>query len=152
MPIDVFNTTGDDTQMSIKNRIKISVGCIWLFASINSYAWPFNSKLTAYRCPTAPAANACDSNCWEIDGGKVEFRVDVKQKLVMNASFKNGSQIGSGNYENCKVFDKENWICGERSDYSISEQKMSNGIFTSSLTIFPAKIGGKLDLSYSCAK
>lgn len=112
----------------------------------------FSSKLTFYRCPTAMAANSCDSNCSEKDKLKMEFKVDVKQKLVFYSQFRDGVQVGSGNYENCKTFDQENWVCKSEFPGAIFEEKMSNGIFTSSSTIFPARVGGRLDLSYHCAK
>ena len=152
MPIDVFNTTGDDTQMTIKNKIKLGVGCISLLVCANVLAWPFSPKLTYYRCPNSMTANSCDSNCTEMNGIKMEFKVDVKQKLVFYSQFKDGSQIGSGRYENCNTFDKENWICKTEYPGAIFEEKMSNGIYIASSTIFPARMGGKLDLSYFCAK
>jgi hypothetical protein len=133
-------------------RLKLGAVVIALLTSMNSYAWPFSSKLTYYKCPTEPAANACDSNCREIDGGKIEFKVNVKQKLVLYAAYKNSSQVSSGYYEHCKIFDKDNWVCGDESPNGILEQKMSNGIFTSSGRMYPVNPKGKLELSYSCAK
>ena len=154
MPIDVFNTTGDDTQMSIKSRMKLSIGGIWLLMHVNSFAWPFDGKLDVYKCPSSVAANACDDSCQKMNDAKVKFKVDLKQKAVLPSYYKNGNQVSSSIFDGCKVFNDENWVCSgdDKTPGVIAEQKMVNGVFTSTFTILPLNPRAKIETSSSCAK
>lgn len=138
----------------MKYQALLLVGWLLLLCTPNVFGWPFDEKLNVYECTTSAAAHACDSTCKNL-GMEVEFKVDVKQKIVLSTWYKNGSQASVNSYENCKIIDKKNWVCKDKEVEgmpSIGVQKMGNGVFTSSLVIFPMNKNGKIFNSYSCAK
>ena len=140
--------------MSLNNRIKLSIGGIWLLMHVNSFAWPFDRKLDVYKCPSSVAANACDDSCQKMNDLKVKFKVDLKQKAVLASYYKNGNQVNSSIFDNCKVFNDENWVCGadNRTPGVIAEQKMVNEVFTNTLMMLPLNPRAKIESSSSCAK
>jgi hypothetical protein len=123
-----------------------------LFISINSFAWPFDGKLDLYACEDSLSANSCNSSCRRSGDVQLEFKIDMKQNIVFFTAYKGGLQGNSGSYDNCKIIDKQNWICKTDDEMGGTlEQKMINGVYTSSVVIFPRN-RSKLYTSYSCAK
>jgi hypothetical protein len=140
--------------MSIKNRIKLSVGGIWLVMHGYAFAWPFDGKLDIYKCTSSVGANACDDSCKKMNDAKVKFKVDGKQKAVLASYYKNGNQVSSSIFDGCQIFNDENWVCsnGDKTVGIIAEQKMVNGVFTDTFTMLPLNPRAKIESSSSCAK
>ena len=140
--------------MSTKNIIKISIGSMWLLMNGYSFAWPFDGKLDLYKCSSTVAANACDGGCQKMNEAKVKFKVDIKQKAVLASYYQNGNQVSSSIFDDCKIFNDQNWVCsnGDQTVGITAEQKMVNGVFTNTLIMLPLNSRAKIESSGSCAK
>lgn len=136
--------------------MRIIISSLFLLASFEVMAWPFDGKLNYYKCPTSEAAHSCNSFCNKVLGGQMQFKVEQARNIVIYTAFKDGEVASSGTYNNCKVIDSKNWICKDDETTSsaviISESKMNNGIYAGIWMVLPANRGAKIPSSYSCAK
>ena len=108
--------------------------------SMTAHAGWFDKKLTVYGCPNAEAGKSCSNKCTKLKEVNVNFLVDKSQKTVLKKVYLEGRLTQSETFQNCKIFNEDNWDCSKRDEESlrgvglivtITEDKMADGIYMS---------------------
>jgi hypothetical protein len=96
--------------------------------SISAPAALFNSRLSAYACPSNILAVSCGAPCTRAIDIEVEFTVNKKDKAIQMVYFMKGKQADSSILDKCIIFDDKNWSC---EGGVLGPDRMINGIFSS---------------------
>ncbi len=103
---------------------------ICLFFSSNAIS-SNDMKLKGYHCPTAADAKSCSSRCIQKKDLHFEFKVNIKNSIVISNMYSNNELFHSVPLDNCKVVDNKNWICTIDTPPSVAQtNSMINGVFS----------------------
>jgi hypothetical protein len=93
--------------------------------SCSSYA----KQMKVYSCDLIDDAESCSKNCRFDPETLYEFMVEKNNKIVLWKVFEKGRYVGSRTYDNCRIFDENNWDCSKDEGISRIIKKMTNGIY-----------------------
>ncbi len=105
---------------------------ICLFFSSNAIS-SSDRKLNGYNCPTHSDSKSCSINCKKNKELNLyfEFKVNVKNSVIISNMYDGKELFHSVALENCKVVDVKNWICVDNIPPSpIQTHLMTNGIYS----------------------
>lgn len=133
---------------------------IVMICLISTKAQAAEGAYQQYNCPTENDMNSCSKSC-SISTTTLNFKVNPSNSTVLKEMFYNGGEKTIA-LENCKVVDADSWVCGSTNHYgnnrlgvmqsSMDEQRMSGGIFVTSLIFIPNNPNGGKNKLFSCAK
>ncbi len=119
------------------------------FASANSEAGWFDSKVQEYECPTYSSAEICSSVCKK-SGDEIEVMLNVQEKNIFFKRYTKGKLTGKTSYDNCKIFDKKNWECTYESRILFQKIVMADGKYFMFSTMYVPR--QKNSDSFYCSK
>jgi hypothetical protein len=99
--------------------------CIYLFTSNVSYA-----KLQDYSCRNASDSPQCNK-CYKDDSMFSDFKVNIDKNIIIKEFYVGNKLSGSASLENCRIVDKNNWICDSSKTSNIENtHSMTNGVYS----------------------
>jgi hypothetical protein len=115
-------------------KIIFQAVCIFVFSSQFLEAF---GKLNYYSCSNHQDKKSCSASCKKRSNDySHEFLVNSSNNSVIFNTFIKDRLTKSEPYENCKVVDKNNWVCSLmgwnprlQENYEISRLIMSNGVY-----------------------
>jgi hypothetical protein len=132
------------------NKLITFIVCLMIISCGNN-----EKKLEYFKCENKFAPESC-INCTREKDIYLSFIADKQNSRVMERMFTSDVNGISTIYDNCKIFNNENWDCSSVSIFPNStvtdSKKMTNGIFSSTRSIIGNELFEERSWYGFCAK
>jgi hypothetical protein len=105
--------------------MRIFVILLTTFFSLSALA---DGKYQQFLCESVADANSCSKQCYKQIYSR-DFKINEKNSTVSQIFFKEGKQVASNVFSNCKIVDATNWDCTSYVGDTTFTNKMGNGVF-----------------------